>query len=142
MSSGHHCVLDHWRFKTARAPVPRWPVLPVLSGRDQALATPSIANARPLAGIDAREVTLRLWQWRVVDAATRGGRAAADAVSRHEVEGALGAALDWLPAFDRQPLRRRHQGDLLQGVAAIRHLGWDRVVLALVRERLPREGLE
>jgi hypothetical protein len=26
------------------------PVLPVLSGRDQALATPSIANARPLAG--------------------------------------------------------------------------------------------
>jgi hypothetical protein len=29
-----------------------------------------------------------------------------DDVFRHEVEGALGAALDRLPAFDRQPLRR------------------------------------
>ena len=89
-----------------------------------------------------REITLRLWQWRVVDAATRGGRAAADAVFRHEVEGALEAALDWLPAFDRQPLRRRHQGDLLPGVAAIRHLRRDRVALAFVRGGLAREGLE
>jgi hypothetical protein len=38
---------------------------------------------------------------------------AADAVFRHEVEGALGAALDRLPALDRQPLGRRDQGDLL-----------------------------
>ena len=54
-------------------------------------------------GIDARETTLRLWQWRVVDAASRSdgaafGRAAADhaadAVFRHEIEGAIGAALE------------------------------------------------
>src|SRR5712672_2794484 len=54
----------------------------------------------------------------------------------------VGAALDRLPAFDRQALRRRHQGDLLQRIAAIRHLRRDREVLALVRERLPLEGLE
>src|SRR5438132_6162977 len=74
------------------------------------------------------------------------GRAAADdaayAVLRHEIEGAVRAALDRLPAFDRQALRRRHQGDLLQRVAAIRHLRRDRVKLALVRERLALEGLE
>jgi len=64
------------------------------------------------------------------------------AVFRHKLEGALGAALDRLPAFDRQTLRRRDQGDLLQGVAAIRHFGRDRIVLALVRERLALEGLE
>jgi hypothetical protein len=67
---------------------------------------------------------------------------AADAVFRHELEGAFGAALDRLPAFDRQPLRRRHQGDLLEGVAAIRPLRRDRVVLALVREGLALEGLK
>jgi hypothetical protein len=39
-------------------------------------------------------------------------------------------------------LRRRHQSDLLQGVAAIRHLGRNRPVLAPVRERLARERLE
>jgi FtsP/CotA-like multicopper oxidase with cupredoxin domain len=38
---------------------------------------------------------------------------AANALLGHEVEGAVGAALDRLPAFDRQPFRRRHQGDLL-----------------------------
>jgi hypothetical protein len=57
---------------------------------------------------------------------------AADAVFRHEVEGALGATLDRLAAFNRRPLRRRHRGDLLQRVAAIRHLRRDRVVFALV----------
>jgi hypothetical protein len=72
---------------------------------------------------------------------TAPGRAAADhaadTVLRHGTEGARGAA-HRLPVFDRQPLwlRRRHQGDLLQGVAAIRHLGRDRVVFTLVRERL------
>ncbi len=74
------------------------------------------------------------------------GRAAADhardAVLGHEVESALRAALDRLPAFDRQTLRRRNQGDLLKRVAAIRHLRRDRVVLALVRERLALERLE
>ena len=77
---------------------------------------------------------------------TAFGRAAADhaadAVFRHELEGALRAALDRLPAFDRQPLGRRHQSDLLQRIAAIRHLGRDRVVLALVRKRFAFEGLE
>ena len=66
----------------------------------------------------------------------------ADAVLRHEVEGAVRAALDRLPAFDRQTLRPRHQRDLLQRIAAIRHLRRDRVVLALVRERLALERLE
>src|SRR6516165_4070723 len=47
-----------------------------------------------------------------------------------------------LPAFDRQPLRRRNQGDLLQRITAIRHLGRDRVVFSVVRERLALEGLE
>src|SRR6516162_3746918 len=55
---------------------------------------------------------------------------------------ARGAALDRLPAFDRQPLRRRNQGDLLQRITAIRHLGRDRVVFSVVRERLALEGLE
>jgi hypothetical protein len=67
---------------------------------------------------------------------------AADAVASQEIEGALGAALDRLPAFDRQPLGRRNQGDLLQGVAAIGHIWRDRVVVPLVRERLAFEGLE
>src|SRR5215469_3434434 len=56
--------------------------------------------------------------------------------------GALGAALDRLPAFDRQPLWRRHRRNLLQRVAAVRHLGRDRPVLALMRKGLPLERLE
>src|SRR5207247_8237689 len=67
---------------------------------------------------------------------------AVDAVLGHEIEGAVGAALDRLPAFDRQALRRRHQGDLLQRVAAIRHLRRDRVEFSFMRERLPLERLE
>src|SRR3954453_22033300 len=67
---------------------------------------------------------------------------AADAVFGHEIKSALRAALDRLPAFDRQAFRPRHQGDLLQRIAAIGHLGRDRVVLALVRERLALERLE
>ena len=39
------------------------------------------------------------------------------------------------------PLRRRHRGDLLHGVAAIGHLRRDRLVPALVRERLALECL-
>ena len=38
---------------------------------------------------------------------------AAYAVLRHKIEGAFRTALDRLPAFDRQALGRRHQGDLL-----------------------------
>src|SRR5262249_59580720 len=78
-------------------------------------------------------------------AAAGGGAAAddaADAVLGHEVEGPLRAALDRLPAFDRQALRRRHQRDLLERIAAIRHLRRDRIVLALVRKRLALERLE
>src|SRR6516162_9245513 len=44
--------------------------------------------------------------------------------------------------FDGLPLRRRHQRDLLQCVAAIWHLRRDRVVLAPVREGLALEQLE
>ena len=47
--------------KTARAgPAP--PVPPVLSGRDQASATPSIAMSHPLTGADAGKSTIRTWQ--------------------------------------------------------------------------------
>jgi class 3 adenylate cyclase len=42
------------------------------------------------------------------------------AVFRREVKGALGAALDQLPAFDRHPLRCRHPGNLPERVAATR----------------------
>src|SRR6266849_3389189 len=59
-----------------------------------------------------------------------------DAVLRHELQCPLAAALDRLPAFDRQPQRPRHDGQLLQIIAAIRHPRWDRVVLAVVRERI------
>ena len=107
-----------------------------------------VAERQPLAEfeLDAAPGVSRLEAEHVpLDRAAFGRAAAdhaADAVFRHELEGALGAALDRLPAFDRQPLRRRHQGDLLERVAAIRHLGRDRVVLALVRERLALERLE
>ena len=74
------------------------------------------------------------------------GRTAADdaanAVLRHEVERALRAALDRLPAFHRQARGPRHQRQFLQRVAAIRHFGRQRVVLALVAERLLVERLE
>jgi hypothetical protein len=46
------------------------------------------------------------------------------------------------PLWIGQALGARYQGDLLQGVAEIRHLGWNRVALSLERERLPFEGLE
>src|SRR5262249_60837754 len=67
---------------------------------------------------------------------------AAEAGRGLEVEGPLRAALDRLPAFDRQARRRRHQRDLLERIAAIRHLRRDRIVLTLVRERLALERLE
>jgi hypothetical protein len=74
------------------------------------------------------------------------GRAAADEPldphARHEIERPLAAALDRLPAFDRQPQRPGHQGQFLQRVAAIRHLRRQGVVLSLVRERLVVECFE
>jgi hypothetical protein len=57
-AAGLHGIFDRWRSAPRRAPVSRWPVLPVLSGRDQALATPSITNARRSRGIRcARDYT-------------------------------------------------------------------------------------
>jgi hypothetical protein len=51
-----------WR--TARAG-PSFPVSPVLSGRDQASPTPSIAIPHPLGGWQCAESTMRIWQLRV-----------------------------------------------------------------------------
>src|SRR5205823_12218786 len=74
------------------------------------------------------------------------GRAAADetldAHPRHEVERALAAALDRLPALDRQAQGPRHERQLLQLIAAIRHFWRQRVVRPLMREALVVEGLE
>src|SRR5262249_36345501 len=64
------------------------------------------------------------------------------AVLGHELERAHRAALDRLPALDRQIERSRDEGELFEGVAAIRHLGRQRVVLALIREALAVEGFE
>src|SRR5260370_20365621 len=74
------------------------------------------------------------------------GRATAyhalDAVLGHELERAHRAALDRLLALNRQLERSRDEGELFEGVAAIRHLGRQRVVLALIREALVVEGFE
>jgi len=74
------------------------------------------------------------------------GRATAyhalDAVLGHELECAHRAALDRLPALDRQVERPRDEGELFESVAAIRHVGRQRVVLALMREALIVEGIE
>ena len=40
------------------------PVPPVLSGRDQASPTPSMTISHPLAGVDAQESTMPIWQLR------------------------------------------------------------------------------
>jgi hypothetical protein len=48
-----------WRTGPA-GPAP--PVPPVLSGRDQASATPLIAISHPLTGADAQEITMRIWR--------------------------------------------------------------------------------
>src|SRR5262249_10456385 len=65
------------------------------------------------------------------------GRATAyhalDTVLGHELERAHRAALDRLPALDRQLERSRDEGEFFEGVAAIRHLGRQRVVLPYTR---------
>ena len=53
------CPTAPWR--TAR-PGPALPVPPVLSSRDQASATPSVAISDPLTGDDGHENTMRIWQ--------------------------------------------------------------------------------
>src|SRR5215472_13710657 len=74
------------------------------------------------------------------------GRATAyhalDTMLGHELERAHRTALDRLPALDRQLERSRDEGELFEGVAAIRHLWRQRVVLALIREALVVEGFE
>ena len=84
-----------------------------------------------------------------VDHAVHGaalGHAAADdaldVVLDHEVQRALRAALDRLPALDGQRSRAWHQRQFLEGVAAVGHLWRKGVVLALVREGLLVERLE
>src|SRR5204862_5391820 len=67
---------------------------------------------------------------------------ALDAVLRHEVQRPCTRADDRLPALDGERLRAWHQCDFPQLVAPVGHLGRDRVVLALVRERALVERLE
>ncbi len=64
-----------------------------------------------------------------------------DAVPGHEVEAARGRALDGLPALHRMD-GTRHQGEVLQIVAAVRDPRGNGVVLALVGERGVVERLE
>src|SRR5215510_14071511 len=59
---------------------------------------------------------------------------ALDAVLCHEIETALAATDDRLPRLHRQVARTRHQGDLLELIATIRYLRWERIVFALMRE--------
>src|SRR5205823_6774269 len=75
----------------------------------------------------------------------RGGAAAddaLDAVADHEIQRARFGADDRLPALDGAMDRARYEGQLLQLVAAVRHAGRQRVVLAAVREPLVVERLE
>src|ERR1700732_1885430 len=71
-------------------------------------------------------------------AAFQGGRAAPDGtldvVLHHEVEPTCRGADHWLPALHWKMDRPRHQREVLQRIAAIRHFRGQRVVLALVRE--------
>jgi hypothetical protein len=50
------------------------PVPPVLSDRDQASPTPSQRNSHPLTDADARDNTMRIWQYVLADAAIPGRR--------------------------------------------------------------------
>ena len=79
----------------------------------------------------------------LLDELLGGGRDHAfDPVPRHEVEAARAAAHDRLPDLDRLMHGPRHQRDLFQLIAAVRDLGRDRVVLALVRERFLAERFQ
>ena len=63
-------------------------------------------------------------------------------MAQHELDPARAGADDRLPAFDRQVDRARHQGQLLELIAAIGDISGYRVVLALVREGFVVERLE
>ena len=60
----------------------------------------------------------------------------------HEVQAPHAAAHDGLPDLDGLVQGPGHERDLLQGIAAIGHLGGNRVVLALVREGLLAKRLQ
>src|SRR6185437_5582792 len=93
-----------------------------------------VAERQTLAefDVDAAPLVGRLEPEHVAFDRAAFGRAAADdaadAVLRHEIEGAVGPALDRLPTLDRQAFRAWDQRDLLQGIAAIGDLRRDRVV--------------
>ena len=77
--------------------------------------------------------------------AEKGGAAAddaLDAVPDHEVEAPGVRAHDRLPAFDGEARGARHQGEVLELVAAVGQLRRELVVLAAVREALVVESLE
>src|SRR6266852_1030857 len=65
-----------------------------------------------------------------------------DAVASHEVQPSLAGTDDWLPAVDGTAQWTRHQGDLLELVAAVGHPRWQRVVLATVSKGRLVEGFE
>ena len=65
-----------------------------------------------------------------------------DAVPHHEVEAARVGTDDRLPALDRAMDRTRHQGQLLELVAAVGNARRQGVVLALVRKRFLVKRLE
>src|SRR6202048_3619079 len=67
---------------------------------------------------------------------------APDAVAQHELDPARAGADYRLPAFDWQVDRARHQGQLLELIAAIGDISGYRVVLALVRKGFVVERLE
>jgi hypothetical protein len=59
VTNPRRCNLGPFKSSGAGAELP---VSPVLSGPDQAAATPSIAISHPLAGADADDDTMRKWQ--------------------------------------------------------------------------------
>src|SRR5207247_10198615 len=77
---------------------------------------------------------------------TAFGRTAADqppdTVLGHEIQRPRGAALNRLPALDREPDRAGHDRQLLEVIAAIGDLRRQGVMLAAMRERPVVERLE
>src|SRR5271167_715701 len=78
-------------------------------------------------------------------AAFEGGGTAADGafdvVLHHEVEPARRGADHRLPTLHRKVDWPRHEGKILQRIAAVRHFRRQRVVLAAMREALVVKGL-
>ena len=60
---------------------------------------------------------------------------ALDAMPGHEVKGPWGAADDGLPDLHRAMERARHQRELAQLIPPVRDIGWQRILLPMMRER-------